>query len=77
MQGYSPIATGRLLDDAEVGEMAKKYDVSIAQLCIKYVLQHEILPLPKSANNERIIQNTQLAFTISDEDMIYLDGIKK
>jgi len=75
VQGYSPIATGRLLNNAEVGDMADKYGVSIAQLCIKYVLQKDILPLPKSANKDRIISNTQLDFTISDEDMEYLDKI--
>lgn len=76
IEGYSPIATGRLLEHVEVGKMAEKYGVSIAQLCIKYVLQHDILPLPKSANNERIVQNTELDFVISAEDMIYLDGLK-
>lgn len=76
VEGYSPIATGRLLDNVEVGKMAEKYAVGIAQLCIKYVLQHGILPLPKSANDERIVQNTQLDFVISDEDMAYLDGLK-
>jgi len=75
VQGYSPIATGRLLDNAEVAEMAKKYEVSIAQLCIKYVLQKDVLPLPKSATKERIVQNTHLDFIITDEDMAYLDNL--
>ena len=77
VQGYSPIATGRLLNNEKVAEIAKKYHVSIAQLCIKYVLQNNILPLPKSVNAERIVQNTQLDFTISEEDMDYLNSIKE
>jgi len=76
VEGYSPIATGRLLDNKEVEKIAEKYGVSIAQLCIKYVLQKDILPLPKSANHERIVQNTQLDFVITDEDMTYLDALK-
>jgi len=75
VQGYSPIATGRLLDNEEVGKMADKLGVSIAQLCIKYVLQKDILPLPKSNNAERIVDNTKLDFVISDEDMAYLDTL--
>ena len=75
VEGYSPIATGRLLDNEEVGKMADKLGVSIAQLCIKYVLQKDILPLPKSNNAERIVDNTRLDFVISDDDMAYLDTL--
>ena len=75
VQGYSPIATGRLLDNEEVAKMADKLGVSIAQLCIRYVLQKDILPLPKSNNAERIVDNTKLDFVISDEDMAYLDTL--
>lgn len=75
VQGYSPIATGRLLDNEEVAKMADRLGVSIAQLCIKYVLQKDILPLPKSNNAQRIVDNTKLDFIISDEDLAYLDTL--
>jgi len=75
VEGYSPIATGRLLENKEVAKMAERLGVSIAQLCIKYVLQKDILPLPKSNNAVRIVDNTKLDFTINQNDMNYLDRI--
>ena len=69
LQAYSPIATGRLLNNEVVKSMADKYNVSIAQLCIKYCLQIDTLPLPKSSKESHIIDNLKLDFDISQEDM--------
>ncbi|PPI29187.1 2,5-diketo-D-gluconic acid reductase, partial [Rathayibacter sp. AY1B1] len=48
VEGYSPLATGGLLDNSDIGEIAAKYDKSVAQLCIRYLLEKDVLPLPKS-----------------------------
>lgn len=69
LQAYSPIATGRLLSNEVVKEMANKYNVSIAQLCIRYCLQIDTLPLPKSIKENHIIDNLKLDFEISKEDL--------
>ena len=39
IESYSPIAHGAALKDKKIVEMANKYGVSVAQLCIKYTLQ--------------------------------------
>lgn len=76
LQAYSPLATGRKLDDPTVGEIAKKYSKSPAQVLIRYCLQKDWVPLPKSTHKERIIENTQLYdFEISEEDMATLDSL--
>ena len=54
--------------------MAERYGVSVAQLCIRYDLQLETLPLPKTANPDHMRQNSELDFEISDEDMDTLRG---
>ena len=74
VEGYSPIATGRLLKNETVAEMAKKYGKTITQLCIRYVLQRGTLALPKSTHEEYIIQNANVDFEISNEDMEYLNS---
>ena len=56
--------------------MAGKYNVSVAQLCIKYTLQLNTITLPKSMNKDHIISNTELNFTISDDDMEMLKQAK-
>ncbi|WP_234571135.1 aldo/keto reductase [Rhodohalobacter sp. 614A] len=69
VEAYSPIGHGELLKADDLEEMAKKYDVSVPQLCIRYCLQLDLLPLPKTANPEHMKDNAGVDFEISDEDM--------
>ena len=73
--GYSPLANGKVFECKELVEFSEKYGVSIAQLCIKYVLQHDVIPLVKSVTKERIKANLNVNFVISDEDMEKIDKI--
>ena len=75
VEAYSPIAHGQALNNAEIAAVAKRYGVTIPQLCIQYTLQLGTVSLPKSSNPEHIKSNVQLDFTISDEDMAILSGI--
>jgi diketogulonate reductase-like aldo/keto reductase len=75
VEGYSPLATGRLLDDDRLGAMAEKYGVSVAQLSIRYLLEHDVLPLPKSVTPERIRANAELDFEIAADDLAELDAL--
>ena len=77
VEAYSPIAHGALLTNDVVIDMAVKYGVSIAQLCIKYTLQLGLVSLPKTANVEHMKANADLDFEISEEDMDLLKNIKK
>ena len=56
-EAYSPIAHGEALKNKEIAEMAKKYGVSPAQLCIRYVLQLGMVALPKTADPEHMKNN--------------------
>lgn len=72
VESYSPIAHGAALKNPAIVKMAEKYDVSVAQLCIKYTLQLDTVSLPKASSKEHIIDNLKLDFEISEEDMIEL-----
>lgn len=74
VEAYSPIAHGELLKDERLQDMAKKYGVSVPQLCIAYVLEIGVLPLPKSSKQAHIAQNAKVDFKISNED---LETLKK
>ncbi len=76
VQAYSPIAHGKLLGNKEVLAIAKKYDVSLAQLCIAYLLQKGLLPLPKTTNESHMKSNLDINFEINTVDMLILDQIK-
>lgn len=76
VEAYSPLGIGYLLSNPIIGEVAKKYQVSPAQICIRYCLEKNTIPLPKSTHEARIIQNTQVDFEIKPEDMKVLEAIK-
>ncbi len=60
---------GNVLNDNLIKEIADKHTVSPAQLCIRYCLQKDILPLPISSNANHIKTTVALDFDISQTDM--------
>jgi Aldo/keto reductases, related to diketogulonate reductase len=75
IEAYSPIAHGEMLKNEVVSAMAKRYDINVAQLCIRYCLQLNMLPLPKTANPEHMKINADMEFEISEADMEILKNI--
>lgn len=65
IEAYSPIAHGEALKYATIVDMAAKYGVTPAQLCIRYVLQRGFVALPKTANPEHMAANAAVDFEIS------------
>ena len=77
VEAYSPIAHGEALKNAAIAEMAKKYGVSAAQLCIRYVIQLGAVALPKTANPAHMASNADVDFVISDADMETLKTMRQ
>mgnify|MGYP003188913733 CR=1 FL=1 len=77
IEAYSPIGHGEILNQASIKEMADKYHVSVAQLCIRYTLQLGAISLPKTANPDHLKTNSDVDFVISDEDMEILKHFKQ
>jgi diketogulonate reductase-like aldo/keto reductase len=70
VEAWSPLGTGRMLNSTELTGIALKYGKSVAQLCIRWVLQNKVLPLPKSVTPSRIKENAEVSdFEISETDM--------
>lgn len=77
VEAWSPLGTGRMLGNATLQQVAESYGVSVAQVCIRWCLQHDVLPLPKSVTPERIAQNKDVfGFSISDQHMALIDGLE-
>ena len=73
---WSPFGVGMLLGDPTLARIAKKYGKSVAQLVLRWGLQRGFINIPKSANKERILQNTQIFdFEVTDEDMAEIFGL--
>ncbi|MGT2932835.1 aldo/keto reductase [Streptococcus catagoni] len=75
LEAYSPIAHGQAMGNELITEMANKYQVSNALLCIKYVLQLGMVALPKTENPEHMLSNMNTDFMISRDDMEILKAI--
>lgn len=70
VEAWSPLGTGRMLNNEMLKSIAAKYEKSVAQLCIRWCLQNRVLPLPKSITPSRIMENTDVFdFEIMAEDM--------
>jgi diketogulonate reductase-like aldo/keto reductase len=75
VEAYSPIAHGEALRSTQIAAIADKYRVSVAQLCIKYVLALGAVALPKTANPAHMRDNALLDFSISEEDIEVLKSL--
>jgi diketogulonate reductase-like aldo/keto reductase len=76
LEAWSPLGSGALLNHEKIKRISKKYNVSSALLCLRYVIQNDIIPVVRSSNEQRILENLQVfSFEIDKEDMLELDKI--
>lgn len=70
VQAWSPVGRRRVLEEPLVKELAVKYGVSPAQICLKFAVQRGIVPLPKSSSEERMKENLDLySFDLEQDDI--------
>ncbi|GHT92430.1 2,5-diketo-D-gluconic acid reductase [Alphaproteobacteria bacterium] len=74
IEAWGPLGGGDIVDHPALKGLVEKYNVSVAQLCVRWCLQNNTLPLVKSVNPERIKKNLDVFdFAITDEDMNFLN----
>jgi 2,5-diketo-D-gluconate reductase B len=67
---YSPIARGRIKGDAVLSRIGKGYGKSAAQVCLRFLVQQDIVPIPRTSDAGRLKENFSLFdFTLSDGEM--------
>jgi diketogulonate reductase-like aldo/keto reductase len=77
VEGWSPLGTGRMLNNPELMKIAASYKKSVAQVCIRWCLQHNVLPLPKSVTPARIAENFSVFdFNLEKADMDLIDAME-
>jgi diketogulonate reductase-like aldo/keto reductase len=76
IEAYSPLGTGRHLDDPTVKQIAERVERTPAQVLIRWCLQRETIVIPKSTHRERIEANVRVFdFELSDQDIAALDAL--
>ncbi|MEO6952878.1 MAG: aldo/keto reductase [Polyangia bacterium] len=77
-EAWSPLGQGqeKTLGDATLVEIAAKHRRSVAQVILRWHLQHGHVVIPKSATPARIAENFAIYdFSLDDEDMKRIDGL--
>ncbi|XP_072035691.1 uncharacterized oxidoreductase YtbE-like [Amphiura filiformis] len=78
VMAYSPYAGGKAFSLPKVKELAEKYKKTAGQIMLRWIFQHGIVPIPKTAKVERAKENGQIFdFELSKEDMVVLNSIHK
>ena len=76
VEAWSPLGRGRMFSNPILTEIAEKCGKSVAQICIRWCLQHGVVPLPKSVTESRIKENFDVFdFEIKREDMMRIDAL--
>lgn len=60
VQAWSPLARGKVFENETLKAIAKKHDKSVAQVCLRWIIQHEVIAIPKSTSPKRIEENINL-----------------
>lgn len=76
-EGWSPLGSGRLIDDPTLQAIADRHGVSTAQVMIRWQIQLGNVVLPKSVTAERIRSNIDVfGFTLDASDMAQIDAME-
>ncbi|MNJ45603.1 aldo/keto reductase [Paenibacillus bouchesdurhonensis] len=78
IEAWSPLAQGQLLDNEVLKAIGAKYGKSTAQVIIRWDLQNEIVTIPKSAKEHRIIDNANVFdFELTSEEMEQINELNQ
>ena len=72
IESWGPFAEGKnnLFTNETLVEVGKKYNKTAAQVALRYLIQRDVVIIPKTVRKERMIQNFDVFnFELSEEDM--------
>jgi 2,5-diketo-D-gluconate reductase B len=73
---YTPLARGRAMRDPVLTEIGKQHGKSAVQVCLRWLVQQDIVVIPRTQKVERLSSNAALFdFTLSDAEMKLIGGL--
>ncbi|MGX6978640.1 aldo/keto reductase [Vagococcus elongatus] len=72
VQGWTPFAEGQhgIFNSEALHEIGHKYNKTAAQVILRWLVQRNIVPLAKTINKERMIENINIFdFSLSSDNM--------
>ncbi|MDO1449625.1 aldo/keto reductase [Rhodocytophaga aerolata] len=78
VEGWSPLATGTILDNEILIGLSKKYRKSVAQIILRWDIQRDLITIPRSRKKAHMAENIDIFnFELSPADMSIIHGINK
>lgn len=78
VEAYSPLGSGKILDNPEIKKIADKYKKSVAQVILRWDWQLGLITIPKSVHQDRIQENADIFdFELSQEDIEFINSLNK
>ncbi|KPV59305.1 glyoxal reductase [Paenibacillus sp. A3] len=78
IEAWSPLMQGQLLDNPVLQEIGARHGKSVAQVILRWDLQHGIVTIPKSTKAPRIIENASVFdFELTSEEMARIDALNQ
>jgi diketogulonate reductase-like aldo/keto reductase len=80
LESWAPFAQGKnnLFNNELLKALSSKYNKSIAQVVLRWLIQKEVVAIPKSANMKRINENFNVFdFELSSDDMTTIKSLDK
>ncbi|MFD0672174.1 aldo/keto reductase [Cohnella sp. GCM10027633] len=77
-EAWSPLMQGELLNDPTLQAIADRHGKSVAQVILRWDLQHGVVTIPKSTKEARIIENGSLFdFELTQAEMGEIDAMNR
>lgn len=74
VEAWSPLGRGKVLESPVLEKIATAHKKSTAQVALRWILQHDALPLPKTTHLERMEENADIfGFTLTPAEMKAID----
>ncbi len=75
---HCPIARGAIFGDPVIERIAKRHGRTAAQVALRWLLQRDIVIIPRSSKLERAAENFDVfGFELDDAEMAEIDGLKR
>ena len=75
---YSPLARGEVFEVPEIQSVAEKHGISEAQVSLAWLLEKDVIPIPKATSEAHIADNwASLSVELDDDDVETIDGIER
>ncbi|MGJ4944672.1 aldo/keto reductase [Bradyrhizobium sp. HKCCYLS1011] len=70
MVAYSPVARGKIKNDATLARIGRAHGRTPAQICLRWLVQQNVVAIPRTSRVERLSENIDVFdFTLSDAEM--------